>query len=102
MNRTGTKISPRLLYIGIGFFSILLLTIFFWPHRTKATIPKPEVIKINKLPLRIPSSVDSIVTQVTPMPTPKAQPTPCQECLDVLTRYLKAIHTGAGTDETTR
>ena len=50
----------------------------------------------------------SVTFKLLPLPaaqassTPKAQPTPCQPCIEaareVLTRYLAAIRTGAGAD----
>jgi hypothetical protein len=107
MNTPGVKISPRLAKIGLalvigvpaGFFILPRL----WP--AKASIPEVPVTHFAQPPSPIATPT---IRKLMPLPaaqaspTPKAQPTPCQPCIEaaneVLHRYLAAIRTGAGAD----
>jgi hypothetical protein len=107
MNTPGVKISPRLAKIGLalvigvpaGFFILPRL----WP--AKASIPEVPVTHFAQPPSPIATPT---IRKLMPFPaaqaspTPKAQPTPCQPCIEaaneVLQRYLAAIRTGAGAD----
>jgi hypothetical protein len=107
MNPPGVKINSRLAKVGLalvigvpaGFFILPRL----WP--AKASIPEVPVTHFAAPPS--PIATPSI-RKLMPLPaaqassSPKAQPTPCQPCIEaareVLTRYLAAIRTGAGAD----
>jgi hypothetical protein len=107
MNTPGVKISSRLAKIGVGFIAFVILGVFVWPHlwSSKAAIPEVPPTHFAPPPSRIPTpSLRALmpppVAQATPVP--KAQPTPCQPCIEaaneVLQRYLHAIRDGAGAD----
>jgi hypothetical protein len=107
MNTPGVKISSRLAQIGIGFMALVIVGVFVWPHLwpAKASIPEVPVTHFASPPSPIPTPslrklLPMPVAQSTPVP--KAQPTPCQPCIEaasqVLQRYLHAIHDGAGDD----
>ena len=106
----GRPINPRLAKLALGVISFIALGIFIWPHlrRAKASIPEVPITHLS-----IPQAAQAIVKTtfkppVEPMasPTPKAQPTPCEPCIqaanEVLNRYLHAIRTGAGDDNPNR
>lgn len=110
MNTTpGVKISSGLAKLAAGFSAVVMVGVFVWPHlwSTKASIPEVPVTHFAAPPSPIPSPS---IRHLMPMPvaqpaataSPKAQPTPCQPCIEaaneVLTRYLHAIRTGAGAD----
>ena len=108
MNTPGTKISTRLAKVGLALVIGVPAGFFILPHLwpAKASIPEvpvthfaepPKPIVAPSLPKLIPQAMQS-----TPTASPKAQPTPCQPCIEaaneVLQRYLHAIRTGAGAD----
>jgi hypothetical protein len=107
MNTPGVKVSSRLAKIGIGFLAVIIIGVFAWPHfwTSKAAIPEIPVTHFAAPPSPIaaptlPKIMPLVHTQATPVP--QARPTPCQPCIEaaneVLQRYLKAIHDGAGAD----
>jgi len=108
MNTTpGVKISSRLAKLAVGFIALVIVGVLVWPHlwTAKASIPEVPVTHFAPAPSPIPApSLHAFlplpISQTTP--TPKAQPTPCQPCIEaaneVLARYLHAIRTGVGDD----
>ena len=111
MNHLDGRISPRLIYIAGTFFCIVVLTFFIWPRsKPKAAPPPPKPMpKITKVPMPFepqvmpmatptPQQVQVIQQQAIPTPAP----TPCQPCLEVLSRYIHAIRTGAGKNDENR
>ncbi len=107
MNTPGVKISGRLARIGVGFIVLVILGVIVWPHLWTAKASIPEVPITHFQPAPSPIATPSFrkllplpIAQSTP--TPKAQPTPCQPCIEaaneVMARYLAAIRTGAGAD----
>jgi hypothetical protein len=110
MNTTpGVKISSGLAKLAAGFIAVVTVGVFIWPHLwpAKASIPEVPVTHFASPPSPIASPS---IAKLMPLPhlqpsaatSPKAQPTPCQLCIEaaneVLTRYLHAIRTGAGAD----
>ncbi len=107
LNTPGVKISPRLAKVGLALAIGVPAGFFILPHLwiAKASIPEvaPAHFAAPPSPIAPPA-----MRKLLPLPaaqassTPKAQPTPCQPCIEaareVLTRYLAAIRTGAGAD----
>jgi cell division septation protein DedD len=107
MNTPGLKISSRLARIGLGFLALVIVGVIVWPHlwSAKASIPEVPVTHFAAppSPIATPSFRKLLPLPIAqPSASPKAQPTPCQPCIEaaneVLTRYLHAIRTGAGAD----
>jgi hypothetical protein len=107
-NTPGVKISSRLAKIGIGFMALVIVGVFLWPHlwTSKAAIPEVPLTHFAAPPSPIPTPSLRKLMPLSPVqatPAPKAQPTPCQPCIEaaneVLQRYLKAIRDGAGADQ---
>src|SRR5207245_810068 len=103
MSNPGVKISSRLARIGAGFILLVIVGVIVWPHLWHASASIPEVPVTHFAPPPSPIATPSFTrlmptapTQATP--APKAQPTPCQPCIEaareVLQRYLAAIRTG--------
>jgi hypothetical protein len=108
INTPGVKISSRLAKIACGFIGLVILGVFVWPHLwpAKASIPEVPVTHFAAPPSPIPTPSLKKFIPLSPAqasPIPKAQPTPCQPCIEaaneVLQRYLHAIRDGAGTDQ---
>lgn len=108
MNTPGVKISARLAKLAVGFIVLVIAGVFIWPHLwpTKASIPEVPVTHFAQPPSPIATPSLAKLVPLSPLqatPAPKAQPTPCQPCIEaaneVLTRYLHAIRTGAGTED---
>jgi len=109
---TGIPIGRRLLRLGLGLIIVTIIGFWMWPHLWTA---KPAVANVEPgkftTPQQQPMQPPPGVQKFVPPPVlphiitapPKAQPTPCQPCIqaanEVLTRYLNAIRHGAGTDD---
>ena len=104
----GAPIKTRLAIFGVCFIVLMMLIGLFAPrlHVTHASIPTIPATKFSVPQQPIMATVIQKALAVpTPVasPEPKAKPTPCQPCqqaaMEVLTRYLAAIRTGAGADD---
>ena len=106
MNTPGVKISSRLAKLAVAFIALVIVGVFVWPHlwNAKASIPEVPVTHFAAppAPITAPSITHLMPAPLQATPTPKAQPTPCQPCIEaaneVLQRYLHAIRDGAGAD----
>lgn len=110
MNPAGVKISSKLAKGFVGFLVIVAAGVLMWPRLWKSQPATPE-IPVTRFadpprpiqPPQIAKLLPLPIAQAAPSATPKAQPTPCQPCIEaaneVLARYLAAIRTGAGSDD---
>jgi hypothetical protein len=106
--KPGAPIKTRLAIFSACFIVLMMLIGLFAPrlHVTRASVPTIAATKFNVPQQPIVTTVlQKTLAAPTPAtsPQPKAQPTPCQQCqqaaMEVLTRYLTAIRTGAGADD---
>jgi hypothetical protein len=90
-----------------GLIAVVVVGVIIWPHLWPAKASIPEIAPTHfaepPKPITAPSIAKLMpLAPVQATPTPKAQPTPCQPCIEaaneILARYLAAIRTGAGPD----
>jgi hypothetical protein len=107
MNTPGVKIGSRPIKLFLGLVAVVIVGVIIWPHLWPAKAPIPDIAPTHfaepPKPITAPSIAKFMpLAPVQATPTPKAQPTPCQPCIEaaneVLARYLAAIRTGAGPD----
>ena len=104
----GSQISKRLAIFGVGFVGLLLLIAVLgprigWHHKSAPVIETKQLSNPIEQPAVKPQLYQKPTLKTVIATKTETKKAVCQPCIqaaqEVLTRYLNAIRTGAGTQE---